>query len=747
MIADAPSLSTGHAKTKSRGMNIIKVALDVPVTTLFDYRLVDATIEDVGCRVVVPFGKKRAIGVIVEVVNASSVSPDRLKPAFQILRDSPRLENTDLELLKFASDYYHYPLGAAIMGTLPARLRRPRLSTGTRQVHGRFTLTQAGTACDPSTLPARAHLKRRLLALLHERAVDAAEVRMLSARAPRLLKELMQEDLVRLDTSISPPPMLPRPLQPAPPLTAEQEQALAAVIADLRQFRVHLLLGVTGSGKTEVYLHAMATVLAAGGQALLLVPEIALTPQLESLVRGRFPEVPLVTLHSGLNDSGRLAHWLEAQSGRAGVVLGTRLAVFAPMPRLGIIIIDEEHDGSFKQTDGFRYSARDIAIVRARQYGVPIILGSATPSLESYFNAANGRYQLSVLGQRIGAPLPQIECVDTRGERLEDGLSGRLLQTLDEYLARGEQSLVFINRRGYAPVLMCHSCGWISGCHRCSAQLVLHLRQRQLRCHHCGHIAAVPPACPDCGNPQLAPLGQGTQRVQDALARRYAESNVLRIDRDSLRPRQAWQTMRRRIHMGEVKILVGTQILAKGHDFPHLNLVGVLNADSMLYSADFRASERLFALLMQVAGRAGRGTTQGRVLIQTEFPNHPLYRALKLQDYRAFADSLLEERRQAGFPPFLYQALLRAEAPRLAAALDFLRAAASSARSVSAPVTLYDPVPAAMPRRAGRERAQLLVQCESRARLQQFVGRWHRKLSENRSAPARWAIDVDPLEF
>jgi primosomal protein N' (replication factor Y) len=728
-------------------MNIIKVALDVPVTTLFDYRLVDATIKDVGCRVVVPFGKKRAIGVIVEVVNTSSVAPDRLKPALQMLRDSPRLENADLELLKFASDYYHYPLGAAIMGTLPARLRRPRLSARTRQVHGRFMLTEAGTAIEPSTLPARAHLKRRLLALLHERAVDAADARALSARAPRLLKELLQEGLVRLDTSTSPPPTVARPLQPAPPLTPEQEQALTAVIADLQRFRVHLLLGVTGSGKTEVYLHAMAAVLAAGCQALLLVPEIALTPQLESLVRGRFPDVPLVTLHSGLNERERLEHWLEAQSGRAGVVLGTRLAVFAPMPQLGIIIIDEEHDGSFKQTDGFRYSARDIAVVRARQYGVPIILGSATPSLETYFNAANGRYQLSVLGQRIGAPLPHIECVDTRGERLEDGLSGRLLQTLDEYLARGEQSLVFINRRGYAPVLMCHSCGWISGCHRCSAQLVLHLRQRQLRCHHCGHIAAIPPACPDCGNPQLAPLGQGTQRVEDALAQRYAETSVLRIDRDSMRPRHAWQAMRRRIHAGDVKILVGTQILAKGHDFPHLNLVGVLNADSMLYSADFRASERLLALLMQVAGRAGRGTTQGRVLIQTEFPNHPLYQALKLQDYRAFADSLLEERRQAGFPPFLYQALLRAEAPRLATALDFLRAAAVSARSVSAPVTLYDPVPAAMPRRAGRERAQLLVQCESRARLQQFVGAWHRKLSENRSAPARWAIDVDPLEF
>lgn len=726
-------------------MNIIKVALDVPVATLFDYRLVDATAGDIGRRVVVPFGKKLAVGVIMEVVDASGVAPERLKPALRVLRDSPRLENADLALVQFASDYYHHPLGAAMMGTLPALLRRPQPRSDAARLIGRFQLTDAGAAIDPSALPARAHLKRRLLALLRERELDAADAKRLSPRAPRILRELLQQNFVRLDAA--PPPRVPGAPHLAPVLTSEQQQALAAVIADLRQFQVHLLLGVTGSGKTEIYLNAMAAVLAAGRQALLLVPEIALTPQLEDLVKGRFPDVPLVTLHSGLNDSERLAHWLAAQSGQARVVLGTRLSVFAPMPRLGIIIIDEEHDGSFKQSDGFRYSARDLAIVRAHRENVPIILGSATPSLESYFNAANGRYQLSVLGQRVGAPLPRIECVDTRGERLEDGLSRHLLQALDEYVARGEQSLVFINRRGYAPVLMCHSCGWISGCHRCSAQLVLHLGERRMRCHHCGHVATIPPACPDCGNPQLAPLGQGTQRVEEALAQRYADSKVLRIDRDSMRPRDAWHKMRRRIQGGEVKILVGTQMLAKGHNFPHLNLVGVLNADGMLYSADFRASERLLALLMQVAGRAGRGTTQGQVLIQTEFPDHPLYQALKQQDYRAFADTLLEERRQAGFPPFVHQALLRAEAPRLTAALDFLRAAAASARRIAIPVTLYDPVPAAMPRRAGRERAQLLVQSESRVRLQQFLGRWYSTLSESRSAPARWAIDVDPLEF
>lgn len=728
-------------------MTIIQVALDVPVPTLFDYRLVDATAADVGNRVVVPFGKKRAVGVIMAVGNDSSVASDRLKTALQVLRESPRLYRADLELLRFASNYYHYPLGAAVMATLPALLRRAREAASLRQVKGRFSLTASGALIDPSALPVRARLRRRLLALLHERALDAHDARALSPRVPRLLKELLQEGLVRFEACISPQPAAPPSIGRVPSLTPQQDQALNAVLADLQRFRVHLLHGVTGSGKTEVYLHATAAVLEAGRQVLLLVPEIALTPQLESLVRGRFPNVPVVTLHSGLSDNERLRNWLAAQSGQAGVVLGTRLAVFTPMRQLGLIVVDEEHDASFKQTEGFRYSARDLAVVRARQHSVPIVLGSATPSLESYFNATSDRYQLSVLSQRIGAPMPTIECVDTRGEHLEDGLSRHLLVALDEYLARGEQSLVFINRRGYAPVLMCHSCGWISGCHRCSAQLVLHLRQRRLRCHHCGHTAVVPAACPHCGNPQLAPLGQGTQRVEDALTQRYAGSSVLRIDRDSVRPRHAWHAMRGRIHGGEAKILVGTQILAKGHDFPNLNLVGVLNADSMLYSADFRAAERLLALLTQVAGRAGRGTTQGRVLIQTEFPEHALYQALKHQDYRAFAEALTEERRRAGFPPFIHQALLRAEAPRLATALGFLRAAAVSAHKIAIPVTLYDPVPAGMPRRAGRERAQLLVQCESRARLQQFLGAWYRELCKDRSAAARWAIDVDPLEF
>jgi primosomal protein N' (replication factor Y) len=663
--------------------NIARIALDVPVVKLFDYRGDDIAHEDIGRRVLVPFGNRTAIGVVIERARTSEIPAARLKGVLEVLRDGPGLGPADLELLKFASDYYHHPLGEVVMGALPARLR----TTGKRA--------------------------RR--------------------RADRQPGEA------------DPPPAQAYPA--APTLTGEQAAAVARICENSQAFQAHLLLGVAGSGKTEVYLHAISFILAQGRQALALVPEIALTPQLEALVSARFPDAHIACLHSGLNESERLAHWLAAQSGRARIVLGTRLAVFTPMPELGLIVVDEEHDASFKQAEGFRYSARDLAVVRARQRNIPVVLGSATPALETYHNAITGRYALHTLTERIGAPPPVIESLDTRAERPRNGLSASLLSAIRASCARGEQSLVFINRRGFAPVLTCRSCGWVSGCHRCAAQLVLHLKDRQMRCHHCGHQATVPAACPQCGNQDLAPVGQGTQRVEAVLAGDLVAARVLRIDRDSTRRRNARSAMRGRIARREIDVLVGTQILAKGHDFPHLNLVGILNADALLYSSDVRAAERLFALLTQVAGRAGRGATRGTVLIQTEFPGHPLYEALKRHDYRAFADSLLAERRRAGFPPFVHQALLRAEAPRLALALEFLAAAARLGRGLAMPVTIYDPVPATLPRRAGRERAQLLVQSESRPRLQRFLQAWRERLATRGSTRARWSLDVDPLEF
>jgi primosomal protein N' (replication factor Y) len=727
-------------------MPIVRVALDVPVDRLFDYRAADATTADVGCRVTVPFGRKKtAVGVILEVANASAIAPARLKSVLQILRDEPPLSGEDLRLMRFAADYYRHPLGAVVLNALPTRLRRLTGKPRERAVPA-YRLTGAGAALDPESLPARAHVQRGLLERLRAGPLTGAEIGSLPPRARAALKRSVAQGWAA--PAEAPEPVAPPEPSIPPPLTAGQEAAITAISASLGEFRPCLLLGVTGSGKTEVYLHAIAAALSAGRQALLLVPEIALTPQLESLVGRRFPRAGAVSLHSGLSESERLDHWRAARDGAARIVLGTRLAVFAPLPELGLIVVDEEQDASFKQGEGLRYSARDLAVTRAQQRGVPVVLGTATPAFETYQNAASGRYALLMLTSRIGAPPPRIGCIDTRPEKLVDGLSSALLAAVRSRLAAREQALIFINRRGYAPVLLCRACGWTSGCRRCSAQLVLHLAERRLRCHHCGHVEAAPVACPDCGNPDLAPVGQGTQRVENALTAHFPEARILRIDRDTTSRRHAWIAMRRRIENREVDILVGTQIVAKGHDFPHLNLVGVLNADSRLYSDDFRAAEHLYALLTQVAGRAGRGGVQGEVLIQTEFPGHPLYAALRRQDYRAFAESALAERRQAGFPPFVHQALLRAEAPKLATALEFLDEAARRGKALDSPgVSIYDPVPAALPRRAGIERAQLLVQSGSRPALREFLGAWQDALSAARSAPARWTLDVDPLEF
>jgi len=535
-----------------------------------------------------------------------------------------------------------------------------------------------------------------------------------------------------------------------PELTAEQLAVLAAI--DIHSgFAAHLLHGVTGSGKTEVYLRLIEQVLAAGRQVLLLVPEINLTPQLESRVRARFPEANVVSLHSELAEAARERNWRAAFAGEASIVLGTRLAIFTPLPRLGLIVVDEEHDSSFKQQDGMRYSARDVAVFRARQLGIPILLGSATPSLESWANAQGRRYKLLNLRERANpaAMLPAVDLLDTRKMVLKEGVSAPLIAAIEARLARGEQSLVFLNRRGYAPVLTCTACGWVSRCTRCAANLVLHLAERRLRCHHCGFENRVPKACPTCGNQDIHPFGRGTQRVEVWLQEQFPEARILRVDRDSVKSRKQWEAMLERIHGGEADILVGTQMLAKGHDFPKLTLVGVLGADSALFAADWRAPERMFAQLMQVAGRAGRAELKGEVLIQTEYPDHPLYAALVAHDYPGFAATLLKEREQAGFPPYAFQAMLRAEAPAMADAIAFLTTACALPVVQEHPnVALYDPVPMKLSRLANLERGQLLAESVSRPALQAFLPRW-REAIESIKAPSklRWHLEVDPLEF
>jgi primosomal protein N' (replication factor Y) len=530
--------------------------------------------------------------------------------------------------------------------------------------------------------------------------------------------------------------------------TIDQAAAIAAIVG-AAGFQTFLLHGVTGSGKTEVYLRAIADVIARGGQALMLVPEIALTPQLEARVSARFPGVHVVSAHSGVADAARARAFLAALEGRAAIVLGTRLSVFMPMPALQLIVVDEEHDASFKQQEGLRYSARDVAIYRARQRDIPIVLGSATPSLETFHHAESGRYTKLELPERAvaAAELPTVVTVDTRKQKLQDGLSAELIAAVGARLQRGEQSLLFLNRRGYAPVLACPACGWISHCRRCAANLVLHLADRRLRCHHCGLETAIPHACPDCGNLDLQPFGRGTQRLEAKLAELFPDARILRIDRDSADSPKKWQALLATIHAGAADILVGTQMLAKGHDFPKLTLVGVVGADAALFAADFRAPERLFAQIMQVGGRSGRHDLPGAVLIQTEYPDHPLYRALVEHDYAAFANAQLAERAAAGFPPFAFQAMLRAEARELEQALDFLRGAVARAPSF-AEVMLYDPVPMRLARLKNRERAQLLVESRSRPALQGFLTEWMETLHSLKTPrELRWHLDVDPLEF
>ena len=728
-------------------MNYVRVALDVPLNTLFDYRADSIASANVGSVVLVPFGKKIAVGVILETAHSSQLAASRVRPVLAVLHDVPPLPADVIAILRFCSDYYHHPVGEVVLNALPTRLRR-RNAIKTEKTN--YRLTAAGRSIiGMGDLPPRAHARRKLMDLLAAAndglSADALRAQLPSASA--LLRELTRLGWIEVvQTQLLPIANRPPCVLPGPVLSEAQQIAVDSVRQSFGGYCAWLLHGVTGSGKTEVYLQLIATALAENKQTLLLVPEINLTPQLEARLRARFPDTSVVRLNSALNESERLRGWLAAQAGQAGIVLGTRLAIFTPLPRLGLIVVDEEHDPSFKQAEGLRYSARDVALLRAKRRAVPIVLGSATPSLETYHQAQRGRYGMLTLAQRANAVMPAIETADIRGEALIDGFSQAVLRAIRDATRRGEQSLIYINRRGYAPVLICPACGWTSGCPRCSAKLVVHLKRRQMHCHHCGHQEKIPTTCVQCGNAELAPLGQGTQRVETTLERIFPKARVLRIDRDSTRAKHAWKEMRRQIHDREVDLLVGTQMLAKGHDFPALTVVCVINADASLYSTDYRAGERLFANLMQVAGRAGRADLPGRVLIQTEFPDHPLYAALRRQDYAAFAKNVLTERRQTGLPPFSYQAILRAEAPRQEVVMDFLKRAATCLDEKPTEVTVYDPVPANMSRLAGKERAQLTVQSSSRPALQAFLHEWVAHMDKLADRKVRWVLDVDPQE-
>ena len=676
----------------AQGRVFAQVIVDAPLEQPLDYLSGAAPgggdgLEGSVC--VVPLGRRVVTGICVSVRSESTIEAAKLRSVMQTLPQIGPLNAHWLALTKFAADYYQRTWGEVALPALPPFLRSPpgpRFASSLQRLH---------------------------------RPRDAGT-----------------EGREHGDWS----------------LNREQVAAIESVTS-ISGFAPFLLHGVTGSGKTAVYLEAMARAfeIESDAQCLLLVPEINLTPQLLERVASRFPREPVVSLHSGLAERERSRAWLVAHEGRARIVVGTRLAVFASLPRLRLIVVDEEHDSSYKAGEAVRYSARDLAVKRAQIEGVRVVLGSATPSMESWAHAQAGRYRLLRLPSRaIASTTPSIELLNVGQTPTVGGLTAEFQQALRATIERGEQSLVFINRRGYAPVLACNACGWLSGCRRCSTFAAFHKIDATLRCHHCGWQVRAPRACPTCGNQDLDAVGQGTQRVEETLRRLLPEARIARIDRDTTRRRGAADAAFESVHAGDVDILVGTQMIAKGHDFKRVTLVGILNADAQLVSHDFRAPERLFSTLLQVAGRAGRAGLPSRVLVQTRYPQHPLYASLAAFDYEGFARQQLAERRAAAMPPFVTQALLTAEARDLADALGFLGDARALGKSVAGEARLYDPVPMSIARLGGMHRAQLLVEAGRRAELLTFLGHWLVRLREQarqRKRRIRWQIDVDPQEI
>lgn len=668
--------------TLSKTQLFAKVIVDAPLPEL-DYRIPDDMLVAVGDRVLVPLGVRKVPGIVVEIVRESELDPKRIKKIAFLLTDTPPMPQEWLEFTRFAAQYYKREWGEAAVQVLPPFFRK---KPGVRY-----------------------------------------------AQSLAKIRELKKKD---------------GKAQAQPMLNEEQETAVEAIMA-ARGFERFVLHGVTGSGKTEVYLNAMQKVLDEDeeAQVLLMVPEINLTPQLEARVRARFDRYTIVTMNSDLTQTERARSWLAVHEGRARVLVGTRMAVFASFRKLALIIVDEEHDASYKAGDGLRYSARDLAIKRAHMNSIACVLGSATPSLETWAMVRDERARLLSLKHRAvqGASLPKVEIVDTRNRKFHI-FSGDVRLAIEDTLQKGRQVLVFINRRGYAPTINCTACGWVSRCLHCSGFTVYHKRDRALVCHHCGTRYPIVQRCPSCGNPEIEPIGSGTERIEEAIANEWPEARVLRIDRDSVKAKGEADKAFALIHRQEADIIVGTQMIAKGHDFQHVGLVVVLNADAQLASPDIRAEERLFAVMMQVAGRAGRAGGNGRVMIQSRFPEHPIFDALLRQDYEAFGDRLLQERRESFSPPFVYQALLRAEARTLDKALHFLQQAFDSSQEVETEtVRLYDPVPMALMRLMDAERAQLLVEADSRAELQRFLNMWKGKIVAE--SGVEWSIEVDPQEL
>ena len=695
-----------------------------------------------GARVLVPFRNKTVVGIVWETDIAPDMDAARILGVQTTFSDEPPLPESWRDLLSFTSRYYHYPTGQAVFAALPQGLKETR-AVEMPQPPLFYALNEAGRAQTPP--PARFNKKAALWDALLSGGMTMAALKQVNVQAAKLIEDWAEQGWI--ETTEAAKPVL-RPSEFV--LNTDQQKASDEIQTAFGSFQPFLLYGITGSGKTEVYFDAMAKVLAQGRQVLFLLPEINLTPQLLKRVENRFADVPTAVLHSQMAAGRRTQDYLRAMLGQAKLVIGTRLAVFTPMDNVGLIVVDEEHDGSFKQDNELRYHARDLAVWRAKQSGCPVVLGSATPSLESWHKAQSGAYRLLQLTERAhtAAQLPQVDILNVGRLKLDNGFSPQALQLLKQNFEAGGMSLVYLNRRGFAPALFCGDCGHTFGCPNCSAKMVLHQRARQLRCHHCDHREPIPFKCPDCGNQDLTAVGHGTQRVEETLRAFLPKAAVVRVDRDSTAHKNDWADLYRRIADNEIDILVGTQMLAKGHDFARLNLVIVLNADGSLYSADFRAPERLFAELMQVSGRAGRADKPGKVLIQTQLPEHPVFAAVKAQDYAVFAENELNERQMFAMPPFGFQTAIRADAPRVADAMEFLNAAKETlAPLLPASVSQFGAAPMLMVRLAERERAQIFLESTSRQDLHRAVSLWVQVLQQNRDGKIRWSVDVDAQEM
>jgi len=732
--------------TADKPFAFVQVAVPTPLHLLFDYHWRGERPVIAGTRVLVPFGRRSVVGIVVRGLAQSEYPANKLRAVTEVLDSEPVLPEDVLALLEWASRYYHHPIGDVLCSALPVLLRQGKpAALMQREI---FRLIPNSSADIPSQKKATLQFALyKLLLDAGQNAVDSTSFAQLSPRWRSAMKPLLERGLVEADSSM----VLPanKAVESGPALVPEQQSAVDAVTAELGKFSPFLLNGVTGSGKTEVYLRCIERVLQNQQQVLILVPEIALTPQLMRRFQRRVTGC-LVSLHSALNASERMQNWLLSAHGHADVVIGTRSAVLVPMPRLGLIVIDEEHDGSLKQQDGFRYHARDLAMVRARDRACPVVLGTATPSFETLHNAASGRYKELSLTERAGdATPPNMALLDIRRRPLIEGMSDRLFDAIQQHLEAGNQALVFINRRGFAPTLLCNDCGACADCRRCDAHMTVHAKRARLRCHHCGSERPVPDICESCGSAELDRVGYGTERIAAALEERFPDVSVARIDRDSTRRKGALQSQLEVATSGKARLLVGTQMLAKGHHFPGVTLVCILDADRGLFGTDFRALEQMGQLIIQVAGRAGREEKLGTVLIQTRNPDNPIMQTLVADGYAAFAKVALDDRRLAMLPPYAFVALIRAEASNMDSPMRFLRGVAQ--RLLNPPVAGVSglgPVPAPMERLGGKYRAQLLLQAERRSLLNEALSRLTVNLDKlNDAKKTRWSIDVDPVDL